>query len=287
MTPVRTAGAATLLVLALAMPPAAAMAQAWQAYAYPSPGFAVQFPAPPDVEQDTFKTAAGASLPMTRYVLRQDGVVYSVEVIDYSAVQPEKLATIAEAEKRFGTQGKVTVAIDARINREFGRELSVVGDDGSRSTVAIFFVSRHLVELVAKALPPDPLGEVSIDAWRATSSPPETMPELGAEPAFAEPWQAQSFALTLALHVREIFTWAERADALGDALQGAAVDGSDYYERWLTALEALLVRKEIASAPDIAALAAAWQRAAEATPHGEAIVLENDPKGGGGRRGGG
>jgi len=163
MTPVRTARAAALLILALTMAPAAALAQDWKAYAYPSPGFAVQFPAPPSVEQDTFKTAAGGALPMTRYVLRQDGIVYSVEVIDYPTNLPDGLSVIAEAERRFGTQGKVTVAIDARINREFGRELSVVGDDGSRSTVAIFFVSRHLVELVAKALPPNPLAR-SADA---------------------------------------------------------------------------------------------------------------------------
>ena len=163
MTPMRTARAAPLLILALAMAPAAATAQAWKTYAYPSPGFAVQFPAPPDVEQDTFRTAAGEALPMTRYVLRQDGIVYSVEVIDFPTTQPDGLSVIAEAEKRFGTQGKVTVAIDARINREFGRELSVAGDDGSRSTVALFFVSRHLVELVAKALPPNPLAR-SADA---------------------------------------------------------------------------------------------------------------------------
>ena len=163
MTAVRTARTATLLILALAMAPAAALAQAWKAYAYPSPGFAVQFPAPPDVEQDTFKGFPGGPLPMTRYVLRQEGVVFSVEVTDFPTTQPDGLSVIAEAEKRFGTQGKVTVAIDARINREFGRELSVVGDDGSRSTVAIFFVSRHLVELVAKALPPNPLAR-SADA---------------------------------------------------------------------------------------------------------------------------
>ena len=152
-----------MLVLALAMAPAAATAQDWKAYSYPSPGFAVQFPAPPDIEQDVFKTPTGEALPMTRYGLRQDGIVFSLEVIDYSGAQADSLATIAEAEKHFGTSGKVTVAIDARINREFGRELSVVGDDGSRSTVAIFFVSRHLVELVAKALPPNPLAK-SADA---------------------------------------------------------------------------------------------------------------------------
>ena len=156
MTRVWTTSAAATLALAL-MAPAAAMAEDWQAYTYPSPGFAVQFPAPPTVEAGVFKTSAGAALPMTRYSLRQDGIVYSIEVVDYSGAQPDSLAIIAEAEKSFGTSGKVTVAIDARINREFGRELSVTGDDGSRSTVAIFFVSGQLLELVAKALPPDPL----------------------------------------------------------------------------------------------------------------------------------
>jgi len=163
MTPARTARAATLLILALAMAPAAAMAQEWKAYSFPSPGFAVQFPAPPQVEQDSFKTAAGQALPMTRYVLRQDGIVYSVEVTDFSGAPADKLATIAAAEKSFATGGKVSVAIDARINREFGRELSVTGNDGSRSTVAIFFVGGQLVELVAKALPPNPLAR-SADA---------------------------------------------------------------------------------------------------------------------------
>ncbi len=157
------------LTLALTTAPAAALAQEWKAYAYPSPGFAVQFPAPPDVEQDTFKgfpgkgLPGGQALPMTRYVLRQDGIVFSLEVIDFSTTQADSLETIGEAEKSFAAGGKVSVAIDARINREFGRELSVVGDDGSRSTVAIFFVSRQLVQLVAKALPPNPLAR-SADA---------------------------------------------------------------------------------------------------------------------------
>ena len=163
MIRVRMTGMVGLLMAALTMAPAAAVAQDWKAYSYPSPGFAVQFPAPPSIEQDTFKTAAGQALPMTRYVLRQDGIVFSVEVVDFSGAQADRLRTIAEAEKSFGTNGKVTVAIDARINREFGRELSVAGDDGSRSTVAIFFVSQHLVELVAKALPPNPLAK-SADA---------------------------------------------------------------------------------------------------------------------------
>lgn len=99
------------------------------------------------------------------------------------------------------------------------------------------------------------------------------------EPVFAEPWQAQAFALTVALHDGGLFSWNEWAQALSVEVKDpdAAPDGHDYYERWLAALEKLLAAKGIAASPDVDALAAAWQRAAHATPHGKPILLENDP----------
>jgi nitrile hydratase accessory protein len=98
-------------------------------------------------------------------------------------------------------------------------------------------------------------------------------------PVFSEPWQAQAFALTLALHEKGLFSWSEWAQALSAevGMPDAAQDGSDYYERWLAALERLLASKGVAGKPDIDAMAAAWERAAHATPHGKPIVLENDP----------
>ena len=98
------------------------------------------------------------------------------------------------------------------------------------------------------------------------------------QPPFAEPWQAQIFALTVALNESAAFTWSEWAETLALALKGGAADGSDYYERWLAALETLLVRKNITAATQIEDLTAAWHRAAEATPHGRPILLENDPE---------
>jgi nitrile hydratase accessory protein len=100
------------------------------------------------------------------------------------------------------------------------------------------------------------------------------------EPVFAEPWQAQAFALTVALHDRGLFSWNEWADALSAEVRhpGAAADGHDYYEHWLAALENLLAAKGVAASVDVDALAAAWQRAAHATPHGKPILLENDPQ---------
>ena len=98
-------------------------------------------------------------------------------------------------------------------------------------------------------------------------------------PIFAEPWQAEAFAMTLALHERGLFSWSEWAAALSSEVKspGAAPDGSDYYDHWLRALEKLLADKGAAAAWEVDVLAAAWERAAHATPHGKPILLENDP----------
>ncbi|MER8417304.1 nitrile hydratase accessory protein [Mesorhizobium sp. M1329] len=99
-------------------------------------------------------------------------------------------------------------------------------------------------------------------------------------PVFAEPWEAEAFAMTVALHDNGLFSWSEWADALSAEVkrQGAARDGRDYYEHWLAALEKLLASKGLAAKTDVDAIAAAWERAAHATPHGKPILLENDPQ---------
>lgn len=100
------------------------------------------------------------------------------------------------------------------------------------------------------------------------------------EPVFAEPWQAEAFAMTVALHERGLFSWDEWAAALSTEVKapGAVADGSDYYDCWLRALEKVLAMKGVAAATDVDDLAAAWARAAHATPHGKPILLENDPE---------
>jgi nitrile hydratase accessory protein len=99
-------------------------------------------------------------------------------------------------------------------------------------------------------------------------------------PVFCEPWEAEAFALVVALQDRGVFTAAEWAEALSAEVHGghAADDGHDYYSHWLAALETLLVRKGLAKRERVDDLAAAWERAAHATPHGKPILLENDPE---------
>lgn len=98
------------------------------------------------------------------------------------------------------------------------------------------------------------------------------------EPVFAEPWQAQAFALALALLQNKSFTWAEWATTLGEeiasaAAHGLADDGSAYYELWLRALERLVTDKKLSDPSELSQLQQAWKTAYANTPHGQAVTL--------------
>ncbi len=116
----------------------------------------------------------------------------------------------------------------------------------------------------------------------ARAGPPaEAVPGLPCDaqgPVFAQPWQAQAFAMTLALHERGVFSWTEWASylsrAIGDAQKAGDPDhGDTYYQHWLAALEALVRDKGLASPLVLTSLRHAWAIAAEKTPHGQPVVL--------------
>jgi len=98
-------------------------------------------------------------------------------------------------------------------------------------------------------------------------------------PVFAEPWQAQAFAMTLQLHQRGLFTWPEWAAALSAEITAAQAAGdadlgNTYYHHWLAALESLVAAKGASTAAELARCAQAWDHAADRTPHGQPIVLQ-------------
>lgn len=110
---------------------------------------------------------------------------------------------------------------------------------------------------------------------------PGPLPELPCDtegPVFAQPWQAQVFAITLALHERGLFAWNEWAGYLSRAIREAQAGGDPdvgdtYYEHWLVALERLLLDKGVVEPLVLTALRQAWRVAAERTPHGQPITL--------------
>jgi nitrile hydratase accessory protein len=98
------------------------------------------------------------------------------------------------------------------------------------------------------------------------------------EPVFAEPWQAQAFALAVKLSEQGHFTWKEWSDALAQEIEGASNrcesdDGSHYYHYWLTTLERLVATKGLSDSAELQARKEAWADAYRHTPHGKPVEL--------------
>ena len=99
---------------------------------------------------------------------------------------------------------------------------------------------------------------------------------------FAEPWQAQAFALAVKLSEQGHFTWKEWAATLAGELEAAATrgepdDGSRYYDHWLAALEHLVQAKGLLDRAALVERKDAWADAYRHTPHGRPIELRSAP----------
>ena len=93
-------------------------------------------------------------------------------------------------------------------------------------------------------------------------------------PVFAEPWEAQAFAMAVKLNEAGVFHWSEWAETLGAELK--AHPERPYYESWLAALEVLVEAKGVMTEAERLKRVEAWDRAAKATPHGQPITLSRD-----------
>lgn len=109
-------------------------------------------------------------------------------------------------------------------------------------------------------------------------APPHHPPGGDTGPVFKAPWEAQAFAMTLALQQRGVFSWKEWAQALAGVIgevraRGEPDTGEQYYQHWLTALERLAARKGLVSDASLQTRREQWAQAARATPHGRPIEL--------------
>ncbi len=121
----------------------------------------------------------------------------------------------------------------------------------------------------------------------------ETIPNLPCDaegPVFGAPWEAQAFAMTMALHAHGCFTWPEWTATLAAEIQRAQAagypdTGATYYHHWLAALERLVADKGISDVHTLARYRQGWHHAAARTPHGTPIELRpedflaGDPRG--------
>lgn len=117
----------------------------------------------------------------------------------------------------------------------------------------------------------------SATAMQAASVVPG-IPQDDDGPVFKEPWEAQAFAMTLALYDRGLFTWPEWAAALAGEIKRAQAagdpdTGETYYSHWLAALERMVAEKGVATTQTLHRTRDAWDHACDRTPHGQPIEL--------------
>src|ERR1700736_1363237 len=118
-------------------------------------------------------------------------------------------------------------------------------------------------------------------ASRAAAAGMPGIPRDEGGPVFREPWEAQAFALAVALNARGLFTWTEWAAALGEEIKraqaaGDAYLGNTYYRHWLAALERLVAHKGPTSTAIVARYRDPLDRAAHRPPHGTPIELREE-----------
>lgn len=128
-----------------------AHAQAWREYRYT--GFAIQFPVEPRIEAGTYATAEGTKVDARIYTAEQEGALYRVTVADMSGAHLKETQAISEAIGQIAASGEVVVDVPHRVNRVLGRQLSIVGHDGSRSAIALFYRNRRLYLVEGTILP--------------------------------------------------------------------------------------------------------------------------------------
>jgi nitrile hydratase accessory protein len=119
--------------------------------------------------------------------------------------------------------------------------------------------------------------EAAAEATRALPG----VPQDADGPVFREPWEAQAFAMALALHARGLFTWNEWAAVLANEIKRAQTagdpdTGETYYRHWLATLEYLVSAKGVASSDIQHRYRDAWDHAADRTPHGSPIILKRE-----------
>ena len=118
-----------------------------------------------------------------------------------------------------------------------------------------------------------------LSAIRRATDAVASIPRGDDGPVFHEPWEAQAFAMAVALQERGVFTLGEWAQLLGAEIKRAQAagdpdTGTTYYRHWLAALERLVSEKGLANAAALTRYRDAWDHAANRTPHGKPIELK-------------
>jgi hypothetical protein len=130
-----------------------ATAQTWQEYTYLDDSFSISFPADPLIETAIYRITDERAVKARIYVVRREEAEFKVTVADLADPAPAETAVIDHAIRMLSAGGEVKVNIPHRVNRVFGRQLSILQGDGGHSAIALFNYNGRLYQIEGKSLP--------------------------------------------------------------------------------------------------------------------------------------
>jgi hypothetical protein len=149
----RLAALATLAGAVLAAMTAPAMA-AWHGYISHPLGFAFAAPGELKVEKGAYRGAVAGQHDTLVYRFADDNIDYKVVVIDMSGQASNAATLLGEAEYIFQDNKKVLMDTFGRVDRQYGRKLTIdLPNNGGRATAAFYFVNGRIISLQATVSP--------------------------------------------------------------------------------------------------------------------------------------
>ena len=144
-------------------------AERWREYTYPEDGFSASFPGKPVIVKRLSKTSQSASraVPERIYWVNKGGVIYSISVMDFSKAEADPDIAVGEVVSALTGLGRLAFDESIYTDSMHGREVVVIGDDGTSYTDGIFYVRRLLYQMkvVYPAVNNDPAGSSGISVF--------------------------------------------------------------------------------------------------------------------------
>jgi hypothetical protein len=137
-------------VCAMLIAGSVARAQGWQEHTYPAYSFGVSFPTEPKVETTTYPAPDGRTAPAHVFSVTENDAVFKMTVVELPGM--EENAVLDHAIKTLAQGAEIKLDIPARVARVYGRQLSIISADGTRSSDAIFYHLGRLYQIEGKAI---------------------------------------------------------------------------------------------------------------------------------------
>jgi hypothetical protein len=126
---------------------------AWHSYISHPLGFSFEAPGDVKAGKGTYRAAVAGQRNTMTFQSEEDGIEYKVTVIDMKNIENNAATLLNEATYIF--QDKKTLLMDTfgRVDREYGRKLTIDLPGEGRSTSAFYFIRGNLIQIQATALP--------------------------------------------------------------------------------------------------------------------------------------